>query len=89
MDEINVSFTGIISKDETSGWTCVIWPDSVAVLGTGKTVKVNCTVDDQPLEATLMPSGKGNHFVPLKAAVRKSLKKDIGDSVAVNILSKR
>lgn len=89
MDEINVRFTGEISKDETSGWTCVIWPDSVAVLGTGKTVKVNCTVDDQPFEVTLMPSGKGNHFVPLKAAFRKLLKKDIGDSVTVCIVGRR
>jgi hypothetical protein len=89
MDSIDITFTGTVTKDETSGWTCVQWPDSVAALGTGKTVKVNCTVDDQPLEVTLMPSGTGCHFVPLKAATRKLLKKDIGDTVKVCIQSKR
>ena len=89
MNLVNKSFSGAVSKDETSGWTCVFWPDSVAALGTGKAVKVTCTVDGHTLEVTLMPSGNGSHFVPLKAATRKLLGKDIGDGVNVTIQSTR
>ena len=89
MDQINKSFSGIVSKDETSGWTCVFWPDSVSILGTGKAAKVTCTVDSHPLDVTLMPSGKGSHFVPLNAANRKLIGKDIGDTVIITIQSKR
>ena len=89
MTLIDKSFVGTICKDETSGWACVFWLDSVEALGTGKTVKVICTVDGFPLEATLMPSGNGCHFVPMKAATRKLLGKDIGDNVTVTIQSTR
>jgi Domain of unknown function (DUF1905) len=88
MEALNTAFQGTISKDEVSGWACVLWQDSVTILGTGKTVRVACTVDELPFEVTLMPSGKGCHFLPLKAASRKLLNKDIGDSVSVCILSK-
>ena len=89
MELINKSFSGPVSKDETSGWTCVFWHDSVANLGTGKTVKVTCSVDSHSLDVTLMPSGKRSHFVPLNAANRKLIGKDIGDTVNVTIQSKR
>lgn len=87
MEGINSSFEGQIYKEPTSGWTCVDWPDSKAVLGTGKTVKVNCKVDGLEFPVTLMPSGTGCHMLPLKADIRKKLKKDIGDTVSVVIVS--
>lgn len=89
MSEVIGAFEGEIVKDETSGWTCVGWPDSVAVLGTGKTVKVHATVDGLAVEVTLMPTGKGHHMLPLKQETRKKLKKDIGDQVTVCIVSRR
>lgn len=89
MSEVMVAFEGEIVKDETSGWTCVGWPDSVAVLGTGKTVKVHATVDGLAVEVTLMPTGKGHHMLPLKLETRKKLKKDLGDQVTVCIVSRQ
>lgn len=87
MSEINAKFEGVIYKEPTSGWTSVDWPDSKSILGTGKTVKVNCRVDNLEFPVTLMPNGTGCHMLPLKADVRKKLKKDIGDSVSVVIIS--
>lgn len=87
MDSINVTFKGEIFKEPTSGWTSVAWPDSKEVLGTGKTVKVICKVDGIEFPVTLMPTGTGCHMVPLKQEIRKKLKKDIGDTVEVLIVS--
>lgn len=64
-------------------WTCVEWPDSVAVLGTGKSVKVNGTVDGLPIPTALMPTGKGSHMISLSKKVLKSLNKQLGDEVEV------
>lgn len=89
MSEVMAAFEGEIVKDETSGWTCVGWPDSAAVLGTGKTVKVHATVVGLAVEVTLMPTGKGHHMLPLKQETRKKLKKDLGDQVTVCIVSRQ
>lgn len=80
------TFEGEIVKDETSGWTCVNWPDSVTVLGTGKTMKVHTTLDGLEVSATLMPTGKGYHMLPLKKEIRKQINKDLGDLVKVSII---
>ncbi|CAN5195731.1 hypothetical protein BH11PAT4_BH11PAT4_8870 [soil metagenome] len=78
------TFTGTIAKEPKSGWTCVFWPGSVTLLGTGKPVRVKASVDSHSFEVTLMPAG-GFHMVPLKAGVRKLLGKQEGDSVEVVI----
>ena len=82
-----MTFFGEIFKEPTSGWSSVVWPDSRNVLGTGKTVKVICKVDGIEFPVTLMPTGTGCHMVPLKQEIRKKLKKDIGDTVEVQIVS--
>lgn len=78
------SFAARITKDGTSGWTCVEWPDSVRALGTGKSVKVTAAIDGHEFGATFLPIG-GRHMLPLRAAVLKALKKGVGDSVEVQI----
>jgi hypothetical protein len=86
---LDVQFTATITKDTVnSGWTCVIWPESATVLGTRKPVKVSGTVDGHAFQATLMPFGDGTHMLPLRAALRKTLKKDMGDTVEV-VLTER
>jgi Domain of unknown function (DUF1905) len=81
---IGLGFAGEITKDKTSGWTCVAWPESVSVLGTGKSVKVTATIDGHEFQATFLPVG-GMHMLPLRAAVLKAIKKQLGDTVEVNI----
>lgn len=75
---------GVEVKGET--WSCVEIPDSAAFFGTGKTVRVDATVDDVELNNVgAMVTGTGGHMVSLSAKVRKALGKDIGDSVDVTV----
>ncbi|WP_188744170.1 DUF1905 domain-containing protein [Agromyces bauzanensis] len=71
-------------KGET--WSCVEVPGSAEFFGTGKTVRVDASVDDVVLENVgAMVTGTGGHMVSLNAKVRKALGKDIGDPVEVTI----
>ena len=75
---------GVDVKGET--WSCVEIPDSAAFFGTGKTVRVDATVDDVELNNVgAMVTGSGGHMVSLSAKVRKAFGKDIGDTVDVTI----
>lgn len=81
---IDTTFTATITRDNTSGWTCVEWPESVSILGTGKPVKVAAAVDGHDFQATLMPIG-GKHMLPIRAAILKAIKKQLGDAVEVRV----
>jgi hypothetical protein len=75
---------GVEIKGDT--WSCVEIPDSVELFGTGKTVRVDVTVDDVELDNVgAMVTGTGGHMVSLSAKVRKALGKDIGDRVTVTV----
>ncbi|WP_312179526.1 DUF1905 domain-containing protein [Arthrobacter sp.] len=66
-------------------WSCVEMPGSTEFFGTGKTVKVVATVDDQPVRAGLMPTGSGGHMLSISAKLRKKIGKDIGDNVTIHL----
>jgi hypothetical protein len=66
-------------------WSCVEIPDSVALLGTGKAVKVVATVDGTPVTAGLLPTGSGGHMLSISAKLRRALGKDLGDEVVVHL----
>ena len=75
---------GVEVKGDT--WSCVAIPDSVALFGTGRSVRVDATIDDVELaNVGAMPTGEGGHMVSIGAAVRKRLGKGIGDAVTVRI----
>lgn len=75
---------GVEVKGET--WSCVEIPDSAAFFGSGKSARVDATIDGVTLENVgAMPTGAGGHMVSLSAKVRKALGKDVGDSVSVTI----
>jgi hypothetical protein len=83
---LDVTFTapiGVTVKGDL--WSCVEVPDSVALLGTGKAVRVVATVDGLPLTAGLMPTGSGGHMLSISAALRKRLGKELGDEVVVHL----
>jgi hypothetical protein len=42
---------------------------TLQLLGTRRPVKVAGTIDGHPFTATLMPSGNGPHWLPIKAAL--------------------
>jgi hypothetical protein len=79
-----MKFTSNITRDSNSNWKCVVWNDSVKELGTGKAVKVKAVINGHEFLATFLPVG-GMHMLPLRANVLKSIKKDVGDSVDVEI----
>lgn len=82
---IDYRFQATIGRDKNSGWACVSMPDSAERFGTGKAIKVTGTIDDHPLETTMLPTGGGTHMLPVKAAVRKAIGKDVGDHVVVHL----
>jgi Domain of unknown function (DUF1905) len=87
---LDKTFTATIVKDTVnSGWTCVIWSESATVFGTRKPVKVSGTVDGHDFQATFLPFGDGTHMLPLKAALMKTLKKQVGDTVEVHLTERR
>ncbi|MEU3167991.1 DUF1905 domain-containing protein [Streptosporangium sp. NPDC006930] len=69
------AFTAPIEKDGAFA-TFVTVPDSAELLGTRRAVKVGGTIDGHPFTATLMPSGNGPHWLPIRAALCKLIGKD-------------
>ncbi|MFE3452288.1 DUF1905 domain-containing protein [Nonomuraea sp. NPDC059194] len=68
------TFTAPIEKDGAFA-TYVTMPGSAELLGTRRPVKVGGTIDGHPFTATLMPSGTGPHWLPIKAALCKLIGK--------------
>ncbi|MER5649799.1 DUF1905 domain-containing protein [Streptosporangium sp. NPDC002524] len=68
------TFTAPIEKDGAFA-TFVTVPSSAEILGTRRAVKVGGTIDGHPFTATLMPSGNGPHWLPIRAALCKLIGK--------------
>lgn len=79
---------GVEVKGEV--WSCVEIPESVDFFGSGKTARVDATVDEVLLSNVgAMPTGDGGHMISLSATVRKALGKGVGDTVEVTISKRR
>ena len=48
-------------------------------------MKVKATADGRPFESSFMAMGDGTHKLPIKAAVRKAIRKGEGDTVTVRL----
>ena len=83
--DIDYTFTAPIEKDGSYP-TFVTVPESPDVFGTRRPVKVAATVDGHDFAATLMPSGTGPHWLPLRADVCKAIGKGAaGEAVTVRL----
>ena len=84
---IDFVFSGQIKRDDVAtSWTVVEVPGSADVFGTRKPVKVGGTIDGHAFRATLLPTGKGPHMMPINAALRKTIGKGTaGDEVTVHL----
>ena len=82
---LDAAFTVPLQKDGAFP-TFVTVPDSAALFGTRRAVKVAGTVDGHEFTATCMPSGEGPHWLPLRKAVCAAIGKDAaGEEVAVHL----
>jgi hypothetical protein len=83
--QIDHHFTSVIEKHGAFA-TYLELPGSAQVLGTRRAVKVGGTLDGHPFTATLMPSGTGPHWLPLKKALCAAIgKHEAGTPVAVHL----
>jgi hypothetical protein len=79
---LDLSFTAPLEKDGAFA-TFVTVPGSDQALGTRRAVKVSGTIDGHPFAATLMPSGDGPHWLPVRAALCKLIgKSNAGEPVS-------
>lgn len=82
---LDASFTAAIRKDGAFP-TYLELAGSAELLGTRRAVKVTGTLDGHAFEATLMPSGTGPHWLPLRAALCRAIgKADAGEQVEVRL----
>jgi hypothetical protein len=82
---LDVTFTAPIEKNGAFA-TYLTVPDSAALFGTRRPVKVSGTTDGRPFAATLMPSGTGPHWLPLRAAICTAIGKSrAGEEVTVHL----
>jgi Domain of unknown function (DUF1905) len=82
---LEARFTAPIEKNGAFP-TYLTVPGSADLLGTRRPVKVGGIIDGQPFTATLMPSGEGPHWLPLRAALCAAIgKSEAGEQVAVHL----
>jgi hypothetical protein len=68
-------------------WVIAVAPlNTLKIFGTKKHVRTKGTIDGYSYKGiSLMPLGDGIHFLPIKNEIRKAIKKNVGDTVAISL----
>ncbi len=83
------SFTSRLQKSRNKGgWNFLVWPRSAEFFGTRGRVKVRGVIDGHPFSSSFMAMGGGRHMLPVKAALRRAIGKEAGDTVRVVLLER-
>jgi hypothetical protein len=85
---LNVEFSSRIGVDvKGDTWSAIEVPDSAALFGSLRSVRIDATIDDVLVENMgLMPTGAGELMLSVSAALRKKLRKNVGEEVHVKLI---
>jgi Domain of unknown function (DUF1905) len=63
----------------------VLMDDVAELFGTRGLVKIRGAIDGERFTGALVAQGEGTHGLPVKAALRKTIGKEAGDTVQVRV----
>lgn len=66
-------------------WTYIVWDGVADTFGTRQPVKVRGKIDGQLFENSFLPLKDGTHLMGVNAKTRKTISKEAGDEVSVEI----